>query len=116
LRLGGAALEHVSSLTVARSSKTDGPRGVASTQETCTERSRGNPLSRGGSDDADIDVTSQAELDAIATLTGLTEDDLVSLCIVLTKRLVAAERHSGPGTYDDPTPDDNGRIDEGGEG
>jgi hypothetical protein len=67
-------------------------------------------------DDADIDVTSQVELDAIATLTGLTEDDLVSLCIVLTKRLVAAERHSGPGTYDDPTPDDNGRIDEGGEG
>jgi hypothetical protein len=65
-------------------------------------------------DDADIDVTSQAELDAIATLTGLTEDDLVSLCIVLTKRLIAAERHSGPGTYDDPTPDDNGRIDEGG--
>jgi hypothetical protein len=67
-------------------------------------------------DDADIDVTSQAELDAIATLTGLTEDDLASLCIVLTKRLIAAERHSGPGTYDDPTPDDNGRIDEGGEG
>ena len=67
-------------------------------------------------DEGDIDVTSQAELDAIATLTGLTEDDLVSLCIVLTKRLIAAERHSGPGTYDDPTPDDNGRIDEGGEG
>ena len=67
-------------------------------------------------DDEDPHVRRQAEMDAIATLTGLTDKDLVSLCIVLTKRLIVAERHSGPGTYDDPTPDDNGRIDEGGEG
>jgi hypothetical protein len=67
-------------------------------------------------DDEDPNVRGQAELDAIGTLTGLTKDDLVSLCIVLTKRLITAERHSGPGTYDDPTPDDNGRIDVGGEG
>jgi hypothetical protein len=47
----------------------------------------------------DLRVRGQAELDAIATLTGLTEDDLVSLCIVLTKRLLKAEGRGEAGEW-----------------
>jgi hypothetical protein len=45
-------------------------------------------------DDADDNVFGRAELHAMGTLTGFTEDDLVAMCILLTRRLLAAQAAS----------------------